>query len=188
MEIIEKVGDRIDSGFYVFELENAIREAVKGQSSICYDPHGIGCSWDTARRGEEDRARDDACREVEGSRPVNCNPFQAKKDITPNGCSDFGISGGWGSSYFVSSCNSHDKCYSDLDASRSDCDNMFHRDMEIQCVQERPPGTTLALCNQQAGRISFAVKSVGWAFFAPAQEAAACVAWEERRTTWGCPS
>ena len=99
------------------------------------------------------------------------------------------------SNYFKPACDAHDLCYGTPGVSRSDCDNIFHENMNKLCYSTnltwRPSGEnstksraasrqrTIVDCKVYAGAFYAAVNSKGGKYFSAAQDLAhvnGCVA------------
>jgi len=185
IEVITVEGIRHDSSYY----GHSFHLVVDGLATLNCDnsPYNPGCAWDTDRSGEVDSSRDDACEEVADTKPQGCNPSVSRKEILPNGCSvPFGVSGAWGDSYFLDSCNRHDQCYTTLSAEQGVCDANFANEMLSQCSNP-PPGTNTSFCQDRARDFYAGVATAGFYYFKKAQRHKACVEWSSERSLWGCP-
>ncbi|NOU50130.1 hypothetical protein HG263_06195 [Pseudoalteromonas sp. JBTF-M23] len=178
IEVITVTGNRIPAYTYRPELT---RIATNLAYTYLDDPR-IASRYPSL----EIAYRDAGCDALPGEKPVGCNPTEARASLLPNGCSSFGVGAGW-DGYFKSSCNKHDLCYGYASSNQTDCDNMFFREMEIQCLNAPPRNTSTRLCNHNANLYRTAVRSLGHSFFKDAQLDRACVNWDEEYRSFACP-
>ena len=111
------------------------------------------------------------------ARCKQCNGTWTRKPSAPNPPLTNGCSSPFGDApsgcSFLSSCNTHDRCYADCNSTKGKCDQKFYQDMIAACVnccQHLSPSKTrglpprqrcLSACSNWADRYFRAVKLFG---------------------------
>ena len=126
------------------------------------------------------------CSSILSDKPSDCSLTNVP-DISPDGCSSFGIGQGW-DNYFGSSCNTHDRCYTTPNSVQSACDSNFRVNMQAKCVREEQDGNTgfSSQCFSASWKYYNAVSAFGFIKFNTAQSNGKCAAWHDNKKANGC--
>ncbi|WDE04819.1 hypothetical protein SG34_026490 [Thalassomonas viridans] len=154
-------------------------QGVPDESTEDYGSTGGGSGGSGSAPSQKERE----CQLIIGNRPSGCSLTQIP-DLSANGCSTPLHVPFW-NDYFRNSCNAHDICYSAAGSVRSDCDSMFKREMDIQCIRENESGFQQQ-CLAAAWDYYNGVNIGGGMFFNNAQVDRKCFDWHTEKNSNGC--